>query len=100
MKDYIADALLTYWTGQRPMPLEEDPKWDSLSVRAQNVLRRANITTCNQLIQWSADDLLYRKNCGDHTVKEICEFVGAMGLELSPMSHERHEWQSGQWYEK
>jgi DNA-directed RNA polymerase subunit alpha len=46
-----------------------------LSVRAYNCLKRANIHTLNDLLQYSADDLLEFKNFGQKSADEVCERV-------------------------
>jgi len=46
-----------------------------LSVRAYNCLKRANIHTLSDLMQYSADDLLEFKNFGQKSADEVCERV-------------------------
>jgi DNA-directed RNA polymerase subunit alpha len=46
-----------------------------LSVRAYNCLKRANIHTLSDLLQYSADDLLEFKNFGQKSADEVCERV-------------------------
>jgi DNA-directed RNA polymerase subunit alpha len=46
-----------------------------LSVRAYNCLKRANIQTLSDLLQYSADDLLEFKNFGQKSADEVCERV-------------------------
>jgi DNA-directed RNA polymerase subunit alpha len=48
-----------------------------LSVRAYNCLKRANIHTLSDLLQYSADDLLEFKNFGQKSADEVCERVKA-----------------------
>jgi DNA-directed RNA polymerase subunit alpha len=44
-----------------------------LSVRAYNCLKRANIHTVSDLLQYSANDLLEFKNFGQKSADEVCE---------------------------
>jgi DNA-directed RNA polymerase subunit alpha len=44
-----------------------------LSVRAYNCLKRANVHTLSDLMQYSADDLLEFKNFGQKSADEVCE---------------------------
>jgi len=44
-----------------------------LSVRAYNCLKRSNIHTLSDLLQYSADDLLEFKNFGQKSADEVCE---------------------------
>ena len=44
-----------------------------LSVRAYNCLKRANVHTLSDLLQYSADDLLEFKNFGQKSADEVCE---------------------------
>jgi len=44
-----------------------------LSVRAYNCLKRANVHTLNDLLQYSAEDLLEFKNFGQKSADEVCE---------------------------
>ena len=44
-----------------------------LSVRAYNCLKRANVHTLSDLLQYSADDLLEFKNFGQKSVDEVCD---------------------------
>jgi len=44
-----------------------------LSVRAYNCLKRANIHTLSELMQYSANDLLEFKNFGQKSADEVCE---------------------------
>jgi DNA-directed RNA polymerase subunit alpha len=46
-----------------------------LSVRAYNCLKRANIHTLKDLLQYSAEDLLEFKNFGQKSADEVCERV-------------------------
>ena len=43
-----------------------------LSVRAFNCLKRANIHTLSDLLQYSSDDLLEFKNFGQKSADEVC----------------------------
>jgi DNA-directed RNA polymerase subunit alpha len=43
-----------------------------LSVRAFNCLKRANIHTLSDLLQYSQDDLLEFKNFGQKSANEVC----------------------------
>ena len=44
-----------------------------LSVRAYNCLKRANVHTLSDLLQYSAEDLLEFKNFGRKSADEVCE---------------------------
>ena len=44
-----------------------------LSVRAYNCLKRANVHTLSDLLQYTADDLLEFKNFGQKSADEVCE---------------------------
>jgi DNA-directed RNA polymerase subunit alpha len=44
-----------------------------LSVRAYNCLKRANIHTLSDLLQYSSEDLLEFKNFGQKSADEVCE---------------------------
>jgi DNA-directed RNA polymerase subunit alpha len=44
-----------------------------LSVRAYNCLKRADVHTLSDLLQYSADDLLEFKNFGQKSADEVCE---------------------------
>jgi DNA-directed RNA polymerase subunit alpha len=44
-----------------------------LSVRAYNCLKRANVHTLSELLQYSADDLLEFKNFGQKSADEVCK---------------------------
>jgi len=44
-----------------------------LSVRAYNCLKRANVHTLSDLLQYSANDLLEFKNFGQKSADEVCE---------------------------
>jgi len=44
-----------------------------LSVRAYNCLKRANVNTLSDLLQYSAEDLLEFKNFGQKSADEVCE---------------------------
>jgi DNA-directed RNA polymerase subunit alpha len=44
-----------------------------LSVRAYNCLKRANIHTLSDLLQYSSSDLLEFKNFGQKSADEVCE---------------------------
>ena len=58
-----------------------------LSVRAYNCLKRANIHTLNDLLQYSADDLLEFKNFGQKSADEVCERVK---LKFDKDLHKKH----------
>ncbi len=54
-----------------------------LSVRAYNCLKRANVHTLSDLLQYSANDLLEFKNFGQKSADEVCENLKArFGLDL------------------
>ena len=44
-----------------------------LSVRAYNCLKRANVHTLSDLLQYSTDDLLEFKNFGQKSADEVCD---------------------------
>ena len=44
-----------------------------LSVRAYNCLKRANINTLSNLLNYSLQDLLAFKNFGQKSADEVCE---------------------------
>jgi DNA-directed RNA polymerase subunit alpha len=48
-----------------------------LSVRAYNCLKRANVHTLSDLLQYSANDLLEFKNFGQKSADEVCENLKA-----------------------
>ena len=48
-----------------------------LSVRAYNCLKRANVHTLSDLLQYSSDDLLEFKNFGQKSADEVCENLKA-----------------------
>ena len=48
-----------------------------LSVRAYNCLKRANVHTLSDLLQYSADDLLEFKNFGQKSADEVCDNLKA-----------------------
>jgi DNA-directed RNA polymerase subunit alpha len=48
-----------------------------LSVRAYNCLKRANVHTLSDLLQYSANDLLEFKNFGQKSANEVCENLKA-----------------------
>ena len=52
-----------------------------LSVRAYNCLKRANVHTLTDLLQYSAEDLLEFKNFGRKSADEVCERLKA-GFDL------------------
>jgi len=58
-----------------------------LSVRAYNCLKRANIHTLSDLLQYSADDLLEFKNFGQKSADEVCERVK---LKFDKDLHKKH----------
>ena len=51
-------------------------------VRACRVFEALKIETVGQLVEYSQTDLLYLRNCGRKTVKEIREVVEELGLVL------------------
>jgi DNA-directed RNA polymerase alpha subunit len=55
-----------------------------LSIRAENVLKKAGITTIPQLITWTEEDLGKLKNCGAGTVLEIVNALASEGFSLRP----------------
>jgi len=56
-----------------------------LSVRAYNCLKRANVHTLSDLLQYSASDLLEFKNFGQKSADEVCDNLKTrFDLELRP----------------
>jgi len=54
-----------------------------LSVRAYNCLKRANVNTLSDLLQYSPEDLLEFKNFGQKSADEVCEHLkNRFNLEL------------------
>ena len=53
-----------------------------LSVRPLNCLKRAGITTVEDLIKRSEDDMLKVRNLGRKSLDEVIEKLAGMGLSL------------------
>ena len=62
------------------MPVEQL----DLSVRTNNCLRRASITTVGELISKEEKELLQLRNFGQKSLQEINERLKSLGLSLSP----------------
>jgi DNA-directed RNA polymerase subunit alpha len=77
----ITNTTSTLAINKEIYPTEENPEQlDTifieeleLSVRAYNCLKRANIHTVSDLMQYSANDLLEFKNFGQKSADEVCE---------------------------
>lgn len=54
-----------------------------LSVRSDNCLRNAGITTVEQLVTQSSSDLLRIKNFGRKSLIEVEEILASLGLSLA-----------------
>lgn len=54
-----------------------------LSLRARNCLKREGITTVNDLISYTEDDLLEIRNFGQNTLYEVREKLEELGLSLA-----------------
>ena len=51
-----------------------------LSVRSYNCLKRAGITTVEELIQKTEDEMMHVRNLGKKSLKEVKEKIHSMGL--------------------
>ena len=77
----IVDApTLIEQPSQATLPEESDEQLEKvfieeleLSVRAYNCLKRANVHTLSDLLQYSAEDLLEFKNFGQKSADEVCD---------------------------
>ena len=65
---------------QTPLLEEKDEQFEKvfieeleLSVRAYNCLKRANVHTLSDLLEYSSEDLLEFKNFGQKSADEVCE---------------------------
>lgn len=56
--------------------------WDGLSVRAQNVVRDAGISSPEELAGWSRRALLRRKNVGQKMADELMRWAANQGREV------------------
>jgi DNA-directed RNA polymerase subunit alpha len=82
-EDFTADELgavpaseaANAWLGKSVEELE-------LSVRANNCLRNANITTIGELVQRTEAELMKTKNFGKKSLQEIKDELGRIGLAL------------------
>jgi DNA-directed RNA polymerase subunit alpha len=63
------------WLGKSVEELE-------LSVRANNCLRNANITTIGELVQRTEAELMKTKNFGKKSLQEIKDELSRIGLTL------------------
>ena len=54
-----------------------------LSLRPYTCLKRANINTVSDLLQYSADELLVLKNFGNRSLEEVETSLAQLGLKLS-----------------
>jgi len=62
-----------------------------LSVRSRNCLQRMGILTLGDLAQATEHELLSSKNFGETSLVEIREILGAKGLKLGELAHQRQE---------
>lgn len=62
-----------------------------LSVRSRNCLQRMGIQTLGDLAKTTEHELLASKNFGETSLVEIREILGAKGLRLGELAHERQE---------
>jgi DNA-directed RNA polymerase subunit alpha len=78
----ITDALSTGSVSNIEIPIQENKDEHlenvfieelELSVRAYNCLKRANVHTISDLLQYTATDLLEFKNFGQKSADEVCE---------------------------
>ena len=53
-----------------------------LSLRPYTCLKRANINTVSDLLQYSADELLLLKNFGKRSLEEVESTLAQLGLKL------------------
>lgn len=60
-----------------------------LSVRSRNCLQRMGINTLGDLARTSEHELLSSKNFGETSLVEIREILGAKGLQLGELAHEK-----------
>lgn len=65
-------------------PSADEPidRKSGLSVRARKACMRLGANCVRLLAEVSYDDLLWTKNCGPHTIREIRAFLNARGLRL------------------
>lgn len=55
-----------------------------LSVRSYNCLKRAGITTVEELIQKTEDEMIHVRNLGKKSLKEVKEKIYSLGLSFKP----------------
>lgn len=70
------------WTDRRDPRYEQTLESLELSVRSYNCLKRANIQTVGDLLEWSKEDLLQLKNFGAKSLTEVVHIVDQLGLAL------------------
>lgn len=70
------------WADRRDPRYEQTLESLELSVRSYNCLKRANIQTVGDLLEWSREDLLQLKNFGAKSATEVVEVVEQLGLSL------------------
>ena len=76
----ITDSIVPSLLPAKAVEKEDDEHLDTifieeleLSVRAYNCLKRANVNTLSDLLQYSSDDLLEFKNFGQKSADEVCD---------------------------
>lgn len=93
----ISDSLRREIQTQKVYPREEAGGFaKSFSVKVNNIMATAGITTWSGLMKWSADDLLRVRNCGEKAVEEIQGHMRLSGLALSTDSHRYARWLVGE----
>jgi len=66
------------------------PIWDlKFSNRVKNTFRRNNVNTIGDLVALSQDDLLWLRNFGQTSYREVAEFLNEHGLHLGMKAHEQ-----------
>lgn len=74
----VIENMLT--ESEAAQPVEEL----NLITRVQNCLRRAHICTVGQLVACTEEDLLEIHNFGEHSLNNVLDVLGTMGLGLAP----------------
>ena len=62
-----------------------------LSLRANNCLRRAHISTVGELCEYTYQDIKKIRNAGPHTIEEITQKLNKLGFKLKKDTHENLE---------
>ena len=68
--------------------------FDGLSVRARNCMKLLDITSWEQLSQWSKYSLLRIPELGRKTVQELTDALNERGMKLTTDYIARKRWQS------